>query len=193
LLCDGDFFVANITAGFLKPAIENCLIAIRYLIFGTKIKEKNMLKTVVAIMLLAVASAQAQEIDEGIAVPGAPTVVFGEAANKNGTDNIAVVEQPQNAPNPLGAPIVDNEDTPAPKKQDKPKFGSAVQIRDEVEQTTPQNPQISPQLTPEQLNNEMQNEVYESGNRVYDVQSYPASDLPQIEQQQNAITNYPEY
>lgn len=35
-----------------------------------------------------------------------PTIFYGEAANSAGGENIAVVEQPKNAPNPLGNPLV---------------------------------------------------------------------------------------
>lgn len=155
-----------------------------------------MRKLMILLLLLAVYDARAQEITEGISANGDPTVVFGEAAAANGTENEAIVEQPADAPNPLGAPIVTA--TPDDKNAEKQKtenISPAVRsfpVQDEVSQTTPQNPQIS-QFSPEDLENEMQNEVYEAGDRVYDVQSYPASDLPQIEQQQNAITNYPEY
>ena len=34
-----------------------------------------------------------------------PTIVFGSAETKDGGQNVFVVEQPKNAPNPLGDPI----------------------------------------------------------------------------------------
>ena len=126
-----------------------------------------------------------------------PTVVFGEAATAAGKFDEAVVVQPDNAPNPLGSPIVEVPDSSAPTaaiaKAKAKAEASAVLPKQIKAQTTEQNPSVSPQFTPEDLKNEMQNEIYESGNRVYDVQSYPADDLPTIEKQQKAVTNYPEY
>ena len=43
-----------------------------------------------------------------------PTVVFGEAATAAGKVDEAVVVQPDNAPNPLGSPIVEVPDSSAP-------------------------------------------------------------------------------
>lgn len=62
-----------------------------------------------------------------------------------------------------------------------------------VSQTSGQNPEISPQNSPEQMQNEIQNTLYESDDRIYDLQSYPDNDINQIENRGNAVTNYPEY
>ena len=147
--------------------------------------------------LIAISLVGSVEAAEIITKSGAdtPTVVFGEAATAAGTFAEDVVVQPSDAPNPLGNPIADIPDSSAPAAASNQARKSAVsnlpkQIKAE---TSEQNPTISPQFTPEDLKNEMQNEIYESGNRVYDVQSYPAADLPTIEKQQKAVTNYPEY
>lgn len=43
------------------------------------------------------------------------------------------------------------------------------------------------------MQNEIQNTLYESDDRIYDLQSYPDNDINQIENRGNAVTNYPEY
>ena len=50
-------------------------------------------------------------------------------------------------------------------------------------------------MSPQEMNNEIQNKLYEEGNRVYDVQSYPIKDINELGEngQDNAITNYPAY
>lgn len=128
-----------------------------------------------------------------------PTVIYGEAENANGTFNEMTVEQAADAQNPFGNPIV-NElpyGKPAPEvKKGKPlppapELGkSSVNV---VSQTSGQNPEISPQNSPEQMQNEIQNTLYESDDRIYDLQSYPDNDINQIENRGNAVTNYPEY
>lgn len=128
-----------------------------------------------------------------------PTVVYGEAENANGTFNEMTVEQAADAPNPFGNPIVNEvpygrrapEDGKGKPQPPAPELGkSPVNV---VSQTSGQNPEISPQNSPEQMQNEIQNTLYESDDRIYDLQSYPDSDINQIENQGNAVTNYPEY
>ena len=45
------------------------------------------------------------------------------------------------------------------------------------------------------MNNEIQNKLYEEGNRIYDLQSYPIDDFDYINKngQDNAVTDYPAY
>ena len=127
-----------------------------------------------------------------------PTVIYGEAENANGTFNEMTVEQAADAQNPFGNPIV-NElpyGKPAPEVEKgkplppAPELGkSPVNV---VSQTSGQNPEISPQNSPEQMQNEIQNTLYESDDRIYDLQSYPDNDINQIENRGNAVTNYPE-
>ena len=144
--------------------------------------------------LLILSNANAQEIIGSMAQSGQDTMVFGAAENADGTQNEFFLEQPENAPNPLGNPIVI---TPSlPKNNPLPIAASTVapQIKNATVQISPQNPQVS-DMTPQQMNNEIQNKLYQEGNRVYDVQSYPAQDLQTINQngQDNAVTNYPAY
>ena len=64
-----------------------------------------------------------------------------------------------------------------------------------VSESLPQNPQISPQESPQAVNQQIQNTLYESGGRIYDVQSYPTSDVNTVEEPniQPTITTYPSY
>ena len=128
-----------------------------------------------------------------------PTVIYGEAENANGTFNEMTVEQAADAQHPSGNPIVIELPfgLPAPEV-DKgkplppaPELGkSPVYV---VSQTSGQNPEISPQNSPEQMQNEIQNTLYESDDRIFDLQSNPENDINQIENRGNAVTNYPEY
>ena len=151
----------------------------------------------VFICLLSVGAAEAQEIIESTAQSGQDTVIFGAATNADGTQNEVLLEQPENAPNPLGNPIIPPPNLPA--NNGLPQVGGArravlPQIEPATVQNSMQNPDIS-DMTPQQMNNEIQNKLYQEGNRVYDVQSYPAQDLQTINQngQDNAVTNYPAY
>ncbi len=132
-----------------------------------------------------------------------PTVIYGEAENPDGTFNQISVEQAENAQNPFGNPIVDltppetqqdKKDSDKQNKNTKTASPETNQINGNViSAVSQQNPQISPENSPEEMQNELQNTLYESGGRIYDLQSYPDSDINQIENQGNAVTNYPEY
>lgn len=161
-----------------------------------------MLRYVIIISLIAVA-VNAGEIIDSFSQPDNETIVYGQAANANGTVNKVLLEQPADAPNPLGDPVPDYTPPSAPKAQplrrgQKSDVAPAAAATDEtgnaVSQISPQNPADS-QMTPQQMNNEIQNKLYEEGNRVYDVQSYPIDDIGYMNEngQDNAITNYPAY
>lgn len=64
-----------------------------------------------------------------------------------------------------------------------------------ISETLPQNPSISSDETPQKVNRQIQNTLYESGGRIYDVQSYPAEDIDKIEEpnMQPTVTTYPSY
>lgn len=128
-----------------------------------------------------------------------PTVIYGEAENANGTFNEMTVEQAADVQNPFGNPIVNELPYGKPALEVEkgkslppaPELGkSPVNV---VSQTSGQNPEISPQNSPEQMQKEIQNTLYESDDRIYDLQSYPDNDINQIENRGNAVTNYPEY
>lgn len=161
-----------------------------------------MLRYVIIISLIAVA-VNAGEIIDSFSQPDNETIVYGQAANANGTVNKVLLEQPADAPNPLGDPVPDYTPPAAPKAQplrrgQKSGVAPAAAATDEtgnaVSQISPQNPADS-QMTPQQMNNEIQNKLYEEDNRVYDVQSYPIDDIGYMNQngQDNAVTDYPAY
>lgn len=136
-----------------------------------------------------------------------PTVIYGEAENPDGTFNQISVEQAADAPNPFGNPIVDlvpygkqqsdqkatDKDKKTTKETSDQASGGVAPGGNVISATSQQNPQISPENSPEEMQNELQNTLYESGGRIYDLQSYPDSDINQIENEGNAVTNYPEY
>ena len=142
-------------------------------------------------------AAQAADIIESVAAPQDETAVFGEAAQPDGKFDAALIEQPQNSPNPLGNPIYVAPSSspqifaPQPTKTFPPQPLSQPNSIDEI---SPQNPIIG-QISPQAVDSEIQNKLYQSGNRIYDLQSYPANDINYINQnnQNNAITNYPAY
>ena len=133
-------------------------------------------------ILVWTAFIRAQEPAENNA---APTVVFGAAATPDGGQNTFVVEQPKDAPNPLGDPIaVDN--TPP----------QVFDIQEGTEKTTTSadpaganqpsetgqvaNPALNQGDLPaeaQELGKDFQNTLMEADGRIYDIQSYPEQDI----------------
>nr|QIM10258.1 hypothetical protein PlAlph_0120 [uncultured Alphaproteobacteria bacterium] len=158
-----------------------------------------MLRYVIIISLIAVA-VNAEEIIDSFSQPNNETIIYGQAANANGTVNKVTIEQPADAGNPLGDPVPDyTPPTKQPlrrgqKSEVAPANAAATSEDNAISQISPQNPSDS-QMTPQQMNNEIQNKLYEEGNRVYDVQSYPIDDIGYMNEngQDNAVTNYPAY
>lgn len=159
-----------------------------------------MLRYIIAILLIAF-SVNAEEILSSFAAPDNETVIYGEANTSDKQATEILVEQPDNANNPLGTPIIDkkNSSNSAFQKQNPkvlPQLSniSSPQNDNVVEQSTKQNPSDS-QMSTQQMNNEIQNKLYEEGNRIYDLQSYPIDDFDYINKngQDNAVTDYPAY
>lgn len=150
----------------------------------------------------------------------APTVVFGAAENAQGGQEGYLVVQPENAPNPLGNPIAPvsqlsdtqtSEMVPNAASQgsenlsDKEPLIPLDQASDDSLEKirTPQNV-VHENLnqdpapfseTPQQEQNQIENTLYEGGDRIYDIQSYPLEDIktvtePNIDPE---ITDYPSY
>ncbi len=129
-----------------------------------------------------------------------PTIVYGAAENKNGQKNEVIVEQPASGGNPLGNPIVIPEANGQEQKvsgsETTPSVNSEIKKSvSEINEVTSQNPKISPENTPQKMDNEIQNTLYESGNRIYDIQSYPVKDINDITEPNvdNEVVNYPIY
>lgn len=97
-----------------------------------------------------------------------PTIIYGSAATSDGEQNAFVVEQPENAPNPLGNPIV-GENRPVEV------FGNLDEGRDDQNNFNRDNREnLNNQNNP---GNDFENTLLEANDRVYDIQSYPKSDF----------------
>ena len=130
----------------------------------------KLVQALSAIFGLAAASAYAQ----------IPTVVVGEAATAQGDINAVVVEQPENAANPLGDPIIEpNEE---PQMQATP-----ADVTDKEQKLKQVDAPAVPVKNP---GDDFQNTLLEANGRIYDVQSYPQADLPKIEDSANPQTIY---
>lgn len=131
------------------------------------------------------------------ALDNQPTIVYG-ASKKSATESDeAVVEQPAGGDNPLGNPIVGNDNSVSPQAAQVPAetVSGKGEPLDLVNESSPQNPPISAAESPEKVNEQIQNTLYESGGRIYDVQSYPEKDINKISEPniQPTINNYPSY
>lgn len=129
-----------------------------------------------------------------------PTLVYGAAKEKNGQEQEVLVKQSATSENPLGNPIVAPESNGQEQKvsgsETTPSVNSEIKKSvSEINEVTSQNPKISPENTPQKMDNEIQNTLYESGNRIYDVQSYPVKDINDITEPNvdNEVVNYPIY
>ena len=130
----------------------------------------KLVQVLSAILGLAVTNAYAQ----------IPTVVVGEAVTAQGDINAVVVEQPENAANPLGDPIPEQIDVPQ------------MQVTPEVATDKKQEPKKvdAPSVPAKNPGDDFQNTLLEANGRIYDVQSYPQADLPKIEDSANPQTIY---
>ena len=135
---------------------------------------KNRIKAVLGAVILGSISmpVYAQSINEESALP---TVVYGRAATASGDENIAIVEQPENAANPLGDPLV----IPG----------------DGENKTPPLQPVENKKTTPDKtmsndLGSDFQNTLLEANGMVYDVQAYPLKDMGVIGNSANPKTIY---
>lgn len=170
------------------------------------------MKKIMILALLYSFPALAQTQESIIPQGQDPTIVYGSAATASGKNDTYIVEQPADAPNPLGNPIVpdvnpqpaysNNNQTDTPSAADSspadtmgpdetPDTLSPMSI---VNQSAEQNPAPFSE-SPEQQQNQIQNTLYQGGNRIYDVQSFPVNDINEITEPniQPTITTYPEY
>lgn len=131
-----------------------------------------------------------------------PTVVFGASELPNHEPDSFLVVQPEGAPNPLGNPIVTvPQNNISPDKEQNQDLNQSNNVSDvqnlnqnQIEQISEQNPQPF-SSTPEQLQNKIENTLYQGGNRIYDIQSFPVKDIKEITKPniQPTITDYPDY
>ena len=109
-----------------------------------------------------------------------PTIVYGAAETDSGGQNVFVVDQQKNAPNPLGNPI------PTPNKPVEV-FGDVYpQDTNQTEKTK----QSQDNQSQQNLGNDFENTLLEANGRVYDVQSYPKADFKAMENPANPETIY---
>lgn len=130
------------------------------------------------------------------------TVVFGSAATPNGSQNTFIVEQPADAPNPLGNPIMNHSEDSEPENEapaapslkidNWEKHSSESPV---ITENLPINPQVTPQNTPQAEAKKIQDTIYEDDGRIYDIQSVPVQDINKVEEPniQPTISTYPAY
>lgn len=136
------------------------------------------------------------------AEPNQPTEVIGSAATPDGARHNVTVFQPNNLENPFGyiAPeqytppqVIGNNPTPPlpPQTSSSISNTSAAPIQ-LITQTSTTNP-LDMNQNPLYYQNKIENTIYQSGNRLIDVQSVPIKDIntaltPNI---QPTISDYP--
>lgn len=157
------------------------------------------MKKVAALLIIFSTPAWSQE----------PTVIFGASQTSPGVYDETIITQPQNAPNPLGNPIVapqaiDNSNNAASKAENNsstmqpnsisPQQDTGTQPQNIINQSAPQNPAPF-SISPSQQQNQIENTLYQGGDRIYDIQSYPLKDIKTITEPNvdPTITTYPEY
>ena len=143
-----------------------------------------VIKFGVFVLFILTLSANAAAADTSISNDNStPTVVLGEAARPDGGQNIFIVEQPKNLPNPLGDPIVGPNTPPKVFNEDSSngntknyrspsnnQWQEAPSVPDPIQNLSPQEEGIS-------LGKDFQNTLMEANDRIYDVQSYPIEDI----------------
>ncbi len=158
------------------------------------------MKDVVAFLLVlcGVTEVQAQTTFtyDNLAVNSGPIVVYGSADAGDGKRNTFLLEQP-NADNPLGNPIqvsAPQESAPVEGQQiSSVTPQKSISQQKVVSESLPVNPQLSATETPQKVNEQIQDTLYESGGRIYDIQSYPVKDIDYVETPNinPTITTYP--
>jgi len=115
-----------------------------------------------------------------------PTIVEATAQTPNGSKNTFIIEQPADAPNPLGDPIAtqsspENQSSSSQNLDSNSIPSSNVQKNEDTSNSNqpPQNP-----------GNKFQNTLLEANGMVYDIQAFPKSDIPLIENPSNPQTIY---
>lgn len=136
-----------------------------------------------------------------------PTIIYGASETAPGVSDAVEVIQKAGAPNPLGNPIINTEESQVPAAsgddlidENKVDFDDSDYQQNntpktfQINETSRQNPSIQDEPNPADMNNKIQNTMYESGGRIYDIQSYPDADVQKMESpEQPTIDNYPAY
>ena len=124
-----------------------------------------------------------------------PTIVFGAAQSASGTPTEALVIEPESTTPANKKKLTDNSEQPTmPQPEKKLPETLHAQKPKEINQFAVQNPKPF-SISPEKEKNQIENTLYEAGDRIYDVQSYPLKDINEITEPNidPTITTYPEY
>ncbi|MBP5615720.1 MAG: hypothetical protein J6X42_04135 [Alphaproteobacteria bacterium] len=142
------------------------------------------MRVFLCLFLMAVSTAQASDEVE----------IFGAANTKSGKPVQATIDFEEPSSPPI-IPVFEKR-APEPKSiEPAPKPEPAFQNEPKkIEQWSPQNPKPF-SISPEAQKDEIENTLYEGGDRIYDVQSFPIKDIgiitkPNIDP---TISTYPEY
>ena len=168
------------------------LMRIIFVVGLFKMRKIKMLRGGLALVMTFVLESgwvQAQNLNVVDDSGSGEVTVYGAAQSADGKVNTFKVEQKSGDENPLGDPIVnpdEAENMPAliPVQKELPAVQPLMPQslpQGAIQENLPQNPSVSSE-TPQQVNSQIQNTLYESGGRIYDVQSYPDSDVSQIEE-----------
>lgn len=141
--------------------------------------------------LLVFGGVMASAQEQAKQVEGTPTVVFGVAATPDGGQDMFMVEQPENAANPLGDPIVvePKENNQVSRPQNCPPCDNG-EPASKAEPTVVQPQNNNPATNAETLGKDFQNTLMEANGRIYDVQSFPEQDMKVIGNPSNPQTIY---
>lgn len=141
---------------------------------------------VCAVNSTAYASQNQLSVEEEAPNNNEATVVWGEAQRPDGGENEAIVEQDPKAGNPLGAPIVEDNNQPTSSSQSsQPSMAPAMTAKPAagiapIMQTTDQGIWKPGEEPLPQPSNKIENELYQSGNDIIDVQAYPIDDVSTV-------------
>lgn len=116
--------------------------------------------------------------------------IFGEANTASGKKTEAYFSFQEPTP-PVVEEILENP----PALPQKPKAPTSEHENlHQINQWSPQNPKPF-SISPQKEQNEIENTLYEGGNRIYDVQSFPIKDIKTITEPNidPTISTYPEY
>lgn len=137
--------------------------------------------------------------------PDAPTEIIGSAATPDGGRNEIFVEQPQNMQDPFGLPasaeqpsynaneqaLINSQssNTPQPVPTQAITSNNPIPL---VSQSSTVNPT---DMNPLNYKNQIENTIYQSGDRLIDIQSIPLEDISSAVQPnlQPEITDYPAF
>ncbi len=132
--------------------------------------------------------------------PSAPTMVYGAAKKADGTIDSVLLEQPENAENPLGNPITSDQppeiippaqnhaasvSTSSPAPSSINNLGSGPQGIPVGQGVLPNSPQAA-----QALGKDFQNTLVEGNGMIYDIQAYPEQDINVMSNPANPQTIY---